>query len=151
MIYTLEIGWGLTMDNVWRFHCSLSLILQPLEAELNDTSEQVRKASKEVAELQEAVLLEKRKGELCEDVLIEPVKAVPSAVSKDMLINLVTPSPPPCDQSHDLSCDSQSLTNPSLDMLDARADMLVPEKLDNTPLTNHKPEPSSQYLSQELF
>lgn len=127
------------------------LILQPLEAELNDTSEQVRKASKEVAELQDAVLLAQEEKRECEDVLIEPVRAVPSAVSTDLLIKFDTPSPPPCDPSHDMSCDSQSLIDPSLDMLGAGADILVPEKSENTPLTNHKPDSCSQYLSQELF
>lgn len=133
-------------------------MVQPLEAELNETSEQVRKASKEVAELQEAALLVEEERTEREKALIEPARAVPSAVSTDMLINFNSPTPPPSDQfngkSHDQSCDQScdSLINPSLDSLRGDSELLMPEKLDNTPLMNsHKPEPSSQCLSQELF
>lgn len=128
---------------------------QPLEAELNETSEQVRKAGKEVAELQEAVLLAEAETSESEDALIEPVGAVSNVVSTDMLINFNTSPIPPSDQSHDQSHDPScnSIINPSsLDMLTEGAEILMPEKLDNTPLTNsHNQEPPSQYLSQELF
>lgn len=130
--------------------------LQPLEAELNATSEQVRKASREVSELQAAVLLAREakvpQSEGSEDISIEPVRAaVPGDVNSDVLISFSPEPTPSCDQSCDPSCDP--LINPSLDMLNAEleGELLEPEKLD-TPLTNsHKPEQSSQYFSQELF
>lgn len=88
-------------------------------------------------------------NERLEEVPIEPVMTVSSAVSTELLINLDTSPPPPL--PHDQSCDSRSFINPSSpDMLGGDStDILVPEKIDDAPLANS--EPSSQYLSQELF
>jgi hypothetical protein len=86
--------------------------------------------------------------------IIDPAMALPRTVSGDLLINLnASPIPPPplSYPLHNQSCDS--LINPSLDMLGA--DTLVPGKSTDVPpqldTTNHKLEPSSQYVSQELF
>ena len=124
-----------------------SLLSQPLQTKLNDSSEAVRQASTEVAELEEAAALARAQETVAtedEHLFIEPVETLPTDVSTDMLIDTAVPS-------HDTSCDTScdSFHNPSLS---AAADILLPEKLES-PLTNHKPEsePSPQYLSQELF
>lgn len=157
--------------------------MQPLEAELNDVSEQVRKASEDVAVLQEAVLLAQQQKTdkqvlieaaaraLPSDTLINLEDKMPSAVSdvfikdKDMLPSDTLPSDVlpsdmlpsetlPSDMLVNLE-DAAPSENPSLSLsvetMNTRENILIPEKLDSPLANSHTPKPSSQYLSQELF
>ena len=158
------------LEREFFFHSFISPF-QPLEKELNKTSEEVRKTTKQVEELREAVLLaqkaEEEEGGSQEEEggsqeeeegdysLNEPVKSLTDDVSAvNLLVDLTTS----CDvSSYDMSSfnpssDSSTLTNPALQDLAPETEILLPEKLETSPQANsYKTESSSQCLSQELF